>query len=235
MTIPDLISTCLNKTPTDTELDIAIFRLTDHEPSSLEFLNTIILATIQDERSSREALVSDEEFERKKQEYLSKALNPPSKKILNPEYSLAEMDGGDINGIEQFESIYDLETMFFPNDLVYLRKVFVRVIRLLGKTNEGQVRSKIIFKGEANHLGYILSTLEDHGYIDAPLHKSGDVNYTQFANLIMEHFSCIGLDKKEISTQTLAHRLNPESEYYMSQEKQSLFKIPHLKSVIGKL
>ena len=103
--------------------------------------------------------------------------------------------------------------IIFTQDLNYVPKVETEKIKWLGKPS---------------HLGFIIGQLTSLGYIDAPEHKNGEINYTQFAKLVMQTFQAEG---KESS---LSKYLNLQSEKgketQRSFEKES-FEIPHIKSV----
>ena len=87
---------------------------------------------------------------------------------------------------------------------------------------------KIKWLGKPSHLGFIMGQLASLDYIEAPKHINGEINYTQFAKLVMQTFKAEG---KESS---LSKYLNLQSEKgketQRSFEKES-FEIPHIKSV----
>ncbi|MDG4714838.1 hypothetical protein [Winogradskyella marincola] len=84
--------------------------------------------------------------------------------------------------------------------------------------------SKLKWLGKPSQLGFIISSLTDLGYIEAPLRQNGDVNYTQFAKLVKQTFD---IDTTE---NTLSKYLNTDSEKGqepMRKFEQNGFNIPH--------
>ncbi|MBY8962084.1 hypothetical protein KJK34_04890 [Flavobacterium sp. D11R37] len=88
--------------------------------------------------------------------------------------------------------------------------------------------SKIKWIGTKTHIGFLISTLEQNGYLDAPKNKNGEVNYTAFAKLIKQNFEI------NISDDTLRKYLNPSDDKFNEAkkvfDKEGLF-IPHSKSI----
>ena len=85
-------------------------------------------------------------------------------------------------------------------------------------------KSKLKWLGKPSHLGFIISSLTDLGYIEAPLRQNGDINYTQFAKLVKQTFD---IDTTE---STLSKYLNTDSEKGqepMRKFEQNGFNIPH--------
>jgi hypothetical protein len=67
-------------------------------------------------------------------------------------------------------------------------------------------KERLVWIGNASHLGFIIGTLIDKGFIKAPTHKSGDINYTKLASLVKQSFIN---DSKDT---TLSKYLNLNSE-----------------------
>ena len=51
-----------------------------------------------------------------------------------------------------------------------------------------QVNPKIKWSAKKTHIGFILGTLAQNGYIEAPKHKNGEINFTAYAKLIKQNF-----------------------------------------------
>jgi len=82
--------------------------------------------------------------------------------------------------------------------------------------------------GKPSQLGFIISSLVDLGYIEAPLKIDGEINYTQFAKLVKQTFDV------NTTENTLSKYLNQDSDKGqepMRKFEQNGFNIPHIKSV----
>ena len=83
---------------------------------------------------------------------------------------------------------------------------------------------KLKWIGKPSQLGFIVSSLVDLGYIEAPVRQNGDINYTQFAKLVKQTFDI------DTSESTLSKYLNTDSEKGqepMRKFEQYGFNIPH--------
>lgn len=67
---------------------------------------------------------------------------------------------------------------------------------------------KIIWSGKITHIGFVLGTLALKGFIDAPKHKNGEINFAAFSRLILENFD-VDIDKE-----SLRKYLNPEEQKF---------------------
>lgn len=88
--------------------------------------------------------------------------------------------------------------------------------------------NKIKWSGKKAHLGFIIGTLADNGYIDAPKKPDGEINYSEFARLLLKHFEC------NTTPESLAKYLNTISEKSQEVERNfsnNDFKLPHSKRV----
>ncbi|WP_370214020.1 hypothetical protein [Mesoflavibacter profundi] len=91
-------------------------------------------------------------------------------------------------------------------------------------TKEDSEDSKLKWIGKPSQLGFIISSLVDLGYIEAPVRQNGDINYTQFAKLVKQTFD---IDTTE---STLSKYLNTDSEKGqepMRKFEEYGFNIPH--------
>lgn len=94
--------------------------------------------------------------------------------------------------------------------------------------NQSQTTEKIKWIGKSSQLGFIIGTLAELGYIEAPEKPNGDINFTQFAKLVNNTFNV------ETTEGTLSKYLNLESEKgseTVRKFKDNGFDIPHLKTV----
>lgn len=87
---------------------------------------------------------------------------------------------------------------------------------------------KLKWIGKPSQLGFIIANLVDLGYLEAPLHKDGEINFTQLAKLVIETFEI------ESTENTLSKYLNLNSE--KGQEtirkfQNNNFSIPHVKTI----
>ena len=91
-------------------------------------------------------------------------------------------------------------------------------------TKEDSEDSKLKWIGKPSQLGFIISSLVDLGYIEAPVRQNGDINYTQFAKLVKQTYD---IDTTE---STLSKYLNTDSEKGqepMRKFEEYGFNIPH--------
>lgn len=95
------------------------------------------------------------------------------------------------------------------------------------KNNEEE-SNKLKWVGKPSQLGFIISNLVSMGYIESPLKKDGEINYTQLAKLVKETF------ETETTESTLSKYLNLESEKGQETVRKfnsNNFNIPHLKTI----
>lgn len=84
--------------------------------------------------------------------------------------------------------------------------------------------NKLKWIAKPSQLGFVIGMLADLEYLDVPRRQNGDINYTQFANLVNQTFDV------ETTSATLSKYLNLDSE--KAQEtyrkfKDAGFNIPH--------
>ncbi|WP_157209206.1 hypothetical protein [Mariniflexile maritimum] len=95
------------------------------------------------------------------------------------------------------------------------------------KSND-EVTNKLKWIGKPSQLGFIISSLANLGYIETPLKKDGEINYTQLAKLVKETF------ETETTESTLSKYLNLDSEKGQETSRKFSsynFNIPHLKTI----
>jgi hypothetical protein len=96
------------------------------------------------------------------------------------------------------------------------------------KSETSEPEPKLKWIGKPSQLGFIITSLVDLGYIEAPQRKDGEINYTQFARLVKQTFD---IDTTE---NTLSKYLNSDSEKGQEPLRkftENGFNIPHIKTV----
>ncbi|MEQ3665851.1 hypothetical protein [Olleya sp.] len=143
-----------------------------------------------------------------------------------------------------FEHFFDLK-----KEDILMRKDFIEVAKFLNRIKSARLSSLIEFVdsnlkyykiidqvvlnklkwlGKPSQLGFIISSLVDLGYLEAPTKQDGEINFTQFAKLVKTTFDV------NTTEATLSKYLNQESE--KGQEparkfKENGFDIPHIKTI----
>jgi hypothetical protein len=87
---------------------------------------------------------------------------------------------------------------------------------------------KLKWIGKKAHLGFIIGTLTDLGYIQGPERLNGEINYSEFARNILEVFDC---DTTEGTLSKYLNVTSDKSEEVLRNFKNSDFHIPHSKDV----
>ena len=85
---------------------------------------------------------------------------------------------------------------------------------------------KIKWSGKKTHIGYIFGNLALKGYIDAPKHKNGEINFTAYAKIIKQNFDV------DVDLDTLRKYLNPADEKYEENRKSFEFAKFNLPNII---
>lgn len=88
--------------------------------------------------------------------------------------------------------------------------------------------NKLNWIGKPSQIGFIIGKLAEYGYIEPPIKKDGEINYTKFAELVLENFN--------VSTTgaSLSKYLNSESEKGQEPARQfekNNFYLPQSKEV----
>lgn len=154
--------------------------------------------------------------------------NEELNKMLRKNYS-----GYHIELEEQLE-IEDIQIDFYCYAAMLEVKKIMSYIETKNKVSfqndnkEYSIIPKLKWIGKPSQLGFIIASLVNLGYIEAPQRKDGEINYTQFAKIVKQTFD---IDTTE---NTLSKYLNTESE--KGQEplrkfEENGFNIPHIKSV----
>lgn len=87
---------------------------------------------------------------------------------------------------------------------------------------------KIKWIGGPSQLGFIIAKLLEYGYIEAPLHKSGEINYTQFSALVKNTFD---LKTTEASLSKYLNVNSEKAQETVRKFESNKFYIPSLKEV----
>ena len=91
-----------------------------------------------------------------------------------------------------------------------------------------QINPKIKWSAKKTHIGYILGTLAQNGYIEAPKHKNGEINFTAYAKLIKQNFEV------DVNEETLRKYLNPDDDKFVESQNafsKESFNIPNVKTI----
>lgn len=92
------------------------------------------------------------------------------------------------------------------------------------KENESpELEKPIKWLGQPSHLGYIMGQLANLGYIEAPTHMTGEINYNEFARQLSKVFNINSIGN-------LAKELNPEKNS-MGYKNKDKISIPHIKEI----
>jgi hypothetical protein len=87
---------------------------------------------------------------------------------------------------------------------------------------------KLNWTGKKAHLGFIMGTLVDLGYIQAPEKSNGEINYSELARIILNLFDC---DSTPGSLSKYLNITSDKSEEVSRNFAKNGFNIPHSKSV----
>lgn len=124
----------------------------------------------------------------------------------------------------RFKVLTDLPYQLFHIAVDFFIKLKKIKVDLDNPNNSGKIK----WLGKKTHIGFILSSLMQEGYIEAPLSPNGDVNYTAFAKQIKSIFYV------DISTDSLRKYLNPD-DYKFAENKKTFekeeFRLPNVKRV----
>lgn len=131
--------------------------------------------------------------------------------------------------LELGDNILDVQTDFFCYACMLEVKKIEKFIMSKKGNNSNLIKQdsedlKLKWIGKPSQLGFIISSLVDLGYIEAPVRQNGNINYTQFAKLVKQTFD---IDTTE---STLSKYLNTDSEKGqepMRKFEEYGFNIPH--------
>lgn len=114
----------------------------------------------------------------------------------------------------------------------YIHACFLELHKILefidDQYNYTDGSNKLNWIGKPSQIGFIIGKLAEYGYIEPPKKKDGEINYTKFAELVLENFN--------VSTTgaSLSKYLNSESEKGQEPARQfekNNFYLPQSKEV----
>lgn len=88
--------------------------------------------------------------------------------------------------------------------------------------------NKLKWIGKPSQLGFIVAHLVEMGYIEAPLKRDGEINYTQFAKHVKQTFN---VDTTEASLQKYLNINSDKGQEPFNKFLKNDFNIPHIKTV----
>ena len=176
----------------------------------------------------------------------SKVLNILSKYVLKYSNEMnLKIDGETVFEIDELKfekyETYDLDFFyerfkaisFLPLSLFNITCQFIfelekimAMVEMIKESN--QINPKIKWNGIKTHIGFIIGSLADNGYIEPPRNKNGEINYTAFAKLIKQNFEI------DITDDTLRKYLNPNDDKFVENKRifdKKKFHLPHKKLI----
>lgn len=128
---------------------------------------------------------------------------------------------------QRFEAI-----SFIPMYLFIIASQFIneleKIKNMMSQIKDERSYTKIKWTGKQTHIGFIIGTLIDQGYIDAPKKNNGEINYTKLAIQIKQNFDV------DVTDETLRKYLNPMDDKHQQSktmfDKQN-FHLPHSNSI----
>ena len=145
--------------------------------------------------------------------------------ILKSQLFLARYTQADDKIYEEQSHFIDFVRNYFLNDLSLfikdtekkfsktVEKIKIELIKDNRKNKNIKETEKIKWSGKKTHIGYFLGTLAINGFIEAPKHKNGEINFTGYAKLIKKNFDV------DVDIDTLRKYLNPEDDKYQENKK----------------
>jgi len=128
--------------------------------------------------------------------------------------------------LKRFKTLSNLPLSLFLIGYKFILEL-IKIQNMIVDIRESkEINPKIKWTGKRTHIGFVLGTLAQNGYLDAPKGKNGEINYTAFAKLIRQNFEVEGTED------TLRKYLNPDDEKFIESQKtfdKEGFKIPHSK------
>lgn len=141
--------------------------------------------------------------------------------VLNTEYAkVTESNSYKEVAFEIQLELYQYIISYFKADMIK----FLEDKKAAFSLDSSDSSSKIKWIGKPSQLGFIIRHLVDMGYIEAPVKKTGEINYTQFAKIVKTTFDIVTTED------TLIKYLNFDSEKSQSiirKFDEIGFNIPH--------
>jgi hypothetical protein len=127
--------------------------------------------------------------------------------------------------VEIFDSYYNTKTIYTKIKLEKLSKDLSNSSESSKLVKSG---TKLKWTGKKAHLGFIIGTLADLGYLQGPERPNGEINYSEFARNILEVFDC---DTTEGTLSKYLNVTSDKSEEVSRNFQSANFHIPHSKDV----
>lgn len=171
--------------------------------------------------------------------------NPLKNRLLNGEYNYCEFIGNTEKykislrrkidfietKLERYSLKINIEEDVKHKDVVYGKDVYGAKLELVKDDSvlkKKDSSKKLKWAGGPSQLGFIISNLVQLGYIESPLRKNGEINYTKLAESVKETFEI------DTTVNSLTKYLNLDSEKGQETSrkfKANNFNVPHLKSI----
>lgn len=97
-------------------------------------------------------------------------------------------------------------------DLKERKSILLKIIKENKKTAESLNQNKLKWIGKPSHLAFIIRTLIDEGYLEAPIKHNNEINLSKLAKQLMNTFQI----ENGTTENTLMKYLNPNSEKHQA-------------------
>ena len=147
--------------------------------------------------------------------------HPELVEILKISIEFSDLDSNDATKVENIQ----MDFCKYAYHLEVLK--VIEFIEQQYHSNSNNV-NKIKWIGKPSQLGFIIGKLAEYGYIEPPTKKDGEINYTKFAELVLENFDVT------TTRSSLSKYLNLESEKGQEPARQfekNNFYLPQSKEV----
>lgn len=140
--------------------------------------------------------------------------------MLNVTIEFSDLEKSELDKIDQLQRDFYIHACFLE-----LQKILEFIDDQYNITDGS---NKLKWIGKPSQIGFIIGKLAEYGYIEPPTKKDGEINYTKFAELVLENF--------DVSTTgaSLSKYLNSESEKGQEPARQfekNNFYLPQSKEV----
>jgi hypothetical protein len=140
--------------------------------------------------------------------------------MLNVTIEFSDLEKTELDAIAQLQRDFYIHACFL--ELQKILEFIDDQYNITGGSN------KLKWIGKPSQIGFIIGKLAEYGYIEPPTKKDGEINYTKFAELVLENFN--------VSTTgaSLSKYLNSESEKGQEPARQfekNNFYLPQSKEV----
>ena len=129
---------------------------------------------------------------------------------------------------ERYKALSSIPFSLFHIAYKFLLDLYKIQVMINNLKESKQINPKIKWSAKKTHIGYILGTLAQNGYIEAPKHKNGEINFTAYAKLIKQNFEV------DVNEETLRKYLNPDDDKFVESQNafsKESFNIPNVKTI----